>query len=122
MTTIDYGIFDCDTHCYETRDAFTRYLPEEFKDRAITTVRGADGVEVILAGHRAAPSCENAYSLFQEKILSSIGNAYPGLFRTSTASVGPIAAAMVTAPVRKENMTAATVFAVVAVGGRYVHR
>ncbi|MGV0605834.1 amidohydrolase [Mycolicibacterium flavescens] len=54
MTTIDYGIFDCDTHCYETRDAFTRYLPAEFKDRAITTVRGADGVEVILAGHRVA--------------------------------------------------------------------
>lgn len=55
MTTkLDYGIFDCDTHCYETRDAFTRYLPEEFRDRAITTVRGADGVEVILAGHRVA--------------------------------------------------------------------
>lgn len=33
MTTkLDYGIFDCDTHCYETRDAFTRYLPEEFRD------------------------------------------------------------------------------------------
>ena len=54
MTTLDYGIIDCDTHCYETRDAFTRYLPDEFKDRAITTVRGADGVEVILAGHRVA--------------------------------------------------------------------
>ena len=26
---LDYGIFDCDTHCYETRDAFTRYLPKE---------------------------------------------------------------------------------------------
>lgn len=54
MTTLDYGIIDCDTHCYETRDAFTRYLPEEFKDRAITTVRGADGVEAILAGRRVA--------------------------------------------------------------------
>jgi predicted TIM-barrel fold metal-dependent hydrolase len=53
-TKLDYGIFDCDTHCYETRDAFTRYLPEEFLDRAITTVRGADGVEVILAGRRVA--------------------------------------------------------------------
>ncbi|BBX03745.1 amidohydrolase [Mycolicibacterium moriokaense] len=55
MTTkLDYGIIDCDTHCYETRDAFTRYLPKEFQDRAITTVRGADGVEVILAGRRVA--------------------------------------------------------------------
>ena len=54
MTTLNYGIIDCDTHCYETRDAFTRYLPEEFKDRAITTVRGADGVEAILAGRRVA--------------------------------------------------------------------
>lgn len=55
MTTrLDYGIFDCDTHCYETRDAFTRHLPKEFHDRAITTVRGADGVEVILAGRRVA--------------------------------------------------------------------
>ena len=51
---LDYGIFDCDTHCYETRDAFTRYLPKEFHDRAIAPVRGADGKEVILAGHRVA--------------------------------------------------------------------
>ena len=51
---LDYGIFDCDTHCYETRDAFTRYLPKEFHDRAIAPVRGADGKEVILAGHRIA--------------------------------------------------------------------
>ena len=43
MTTkLDYGIFDCDTHCYETRDAFTRYLPKEFQDRAIAPVRAAD--------------------------------------------------------------------------------
>lgn len=51
---LDYGIFDCDTHCYETRDAFTRYLPKAFHDRAITPVRSADGKEVILAGHRIA--------------------------------------------------------------------
>ena len=34
------------------RDAFTRYLPEEFQDRAITPVRNARGEEVILAGAR----------------------------------------------------------------------
>ena len=45
MTTkLDYGIFDCDTHCYETRDAFTRYLPKAFHDRAIAPVRAAGSV------------------------------------------------------------------------------
>ena len=39
--TLDDGIFDCDTHCYETRDAFTRYLPEAFKNQAIRPVRTA---------------------------------------------------------------------------------
>ena len=28
MTGLEYGLFDCDTHCYETRDSFIRYLPE----------------------------------------------------------------------------------------------
>ena len=54
MGTLDYGIFDCDTHCYETRDAFTRYLPKELHDRAVTPVRNANGEEVILAGARVA--------------------------------------------------------------------
>jgi len=51
---LDYGIFDCDTHCYETRDAFTRYLPKEYLDRAITPVRNAAGEEILLAGRRVA--------------------------------------------------------------------
>ena len=46
------NLFDCDTHCYEPRDAFTRYLPSEFADRAILPVRNANGDEVILAGSR----------------------------------------------------------------------
>jgi predicted TIM-barrel fold metal-dependent hydrolase len=54
MSHFDYGIFDCDTHCYETRDAFTRYLPKSYLDRAITPVHTADGREVILAGRRIA--------------------------------------------------------------------
>src|ERR1700736_2273500 len=54
MSHLDYGIFDCDTHCYETRDAFTRYLPEAYKDRTIAPVRTIDGREVILAGQRIA--------------------------------------------------------------------
>ena len=29
------GAFDCDTHCYEPRDAVTRYLPKKYPDRAI---------------------------------------------------------------------------------------
>jgi predicted TIM-barrel fold metal-dependent hydrolase len=54
MSTLDYGIFDCDTHCYETRDAFTRYLPNEYKDRTIAPIRTADGREFVLAGSRIA--------------------------------------------------------------------
>jgi predicted TIM-barrel fold metal-dependent hydrolase len=54
MSDLDYGLFDCDTHCYEPRDAFTRYLPKEFRDRAVTPVRMSDGSEAILAGRRIA--------------------------------------------------------------------
>jgi predicted TIM-barrel fold metal-dependent hydrolase len=54
VSHLDYGIFDCDTHCYEPRDAFTRYLPEAYLDRAITPVRNARGQEAILAGGRIA--------------------------------------------------------------------
>lgn len=46
--------FDCDTHCYEPRDSFTRYLPEDMRDRALTPVRNANDEEVILAGSRVA--------------------------------------------------------------------
>ena len=55
MTHLDYGIFDCDTHCYEPRDAFTRYLPERVpRSGRITPVRLANGTEAILAGRRIA--------------------------------------------------------------------
>jgi predicted TIM-barrel fold metal-dependent hydrolase len=54
MSELDYGIFDCDTHCYEPRDAFTRYLPEKFQDRAMAPVRLTNGNEAILAGRRIA--------------------------------------------------------------------
>jgi predicted TIM-barrel fold metal-dependent hydrolase len=48
------GIFDCDTHCYEPRDSFTRFLPKEMLDRALAPVRIASGEDVILAGTRIA--------------------------------------------------------------------
>jgi predicted TIM-barrel fold metal-dependent hydrolase len=48
------GLFDCDQHCYEPRDAFTRYLPERFLDRAVTAVKNAKGEEVVLAGAKVA--------------------------------------------------------------------
>jgi predicted TIM-barrel fold metal-dependent hydrolase len=54
MSHLDYGIFDCDTHCYETRDAFTRFLPEAYQDRAISPIKNAAGHEVLLAGSRIA--------------------------------------------------------------------
>ena len=48
------GIFDCDTHCYETRDAFTKYMPKELLERSIFPVRLPDGTETILADRRVA--------------------------------------------------------------------
>jgi len=51
-------IFDCDQHMYETRDTFTRHLPEEFLGRAITTTRLANGREVVLAGDRVVVALE----------------------------------------------------------------
>ena len=49
-----FGLIDCDTHCYETRDAFTRYLPTAFMDRTVFPIRLANGQETVLAGDRVA--------------------------------------------------------------------
>src|SRR5580693_6814536 len=54
MTGLEHGLFDCDTHCYETRDSFTRYLPEKWRPYAIAPVRLHDGTERILAADRIA--------------------------------------------------------------------
>jgi len=54
MTGLGYGIFDCDTDCYETRDSFTRYLQKEWLPYAIAPVRTQDGTERILASDRIA--------------------------------------------------------------------
>jgi predicted TIM-barrel fold metal-dependent hydrolase len=54
MEHLEYGIVDCDTHCYEPRDACTRYLPKKFMDRALAPVIDASGQEIILAGRRIA--------------------------------------------------------------------
>src|SRR3954447_25204178 len=48
------GIFDCDTHCYEQRDAFTKYMPKDLLDRSIFPVRLPDGSETVLADRRVA--------------------------------------------------------------------
>jgi predicted TIM-barrel fold metal-dependent hydrolase len=54
MSHLEYGIFDCDQHCWEPRDSFTRYLPKEYLDRTIAPVRLPNGQEAILAGNRIA--------------------------------------------------------------------
>ena len=48
------GLFDCDTHCYEPRDAFTRYLPNEFARPGHPPGAYGKGDEAILAGNRVA--------------------------------------------------------------------
>ena len=47
-------LFDCDNHCYEPRDAFTRHMPKSRMGQAIAPVRLPDGREVILCGDRVA--------------------------------------------------------------------
>lgn len=54
MSRLAYEFTDCDTHCYEPRDAFTRYLPKKYLDRAVMPLRNGNGQEVILAGRRVA--------------------------------------------------------------------
>ena len=52
--TESLGLIDCDTHCYETRDSGTKFLPDEFTSEAIQTITLVDGNEVIVAGDRVA--------------------------------------------------------------------
>ena len=54
MSAIADGVFDCDTHIYEERDAITRYLPEEYRDRAIRPVKNENDQDVVFAGDRLA--------------------------------------------------------------------
>ena len=54
MAALEFGLFDCDTHCYETRDAFTRHLPAEWLEHAIAPVRMPDGTERVMADNRVA--------------------------------------------------------------------
>jgi predicted TIM-barrel fold metal-dependent hydrolase len=54
MSRIAEGVFDCDTHIYEERDAATRYLPAEYHDRSIRPIKNENGEDVVLAGDRVA--------------------------------------------------------------------
>jgi predicted TIM-barrel fold metal-dependent hydrolase len=54
MSMIVDGVFDCDTHIYEERDAVTRYLPKEYRDRAIRPIKNAKGHDIVMAGDRLA--------------------------------------------------------------------
>ncbi|WP_161600469.1 amidohydrolase family protein [Mycolicibacterium hodleri] len=49
---LDYQIVDCDTHYYEPRDAFTRFIEPEFRDRAVQVTSRADGGEDIRVGDK----------------------------------------------------------------------
>ena len=42
-TTLDYPVFDADNHMYEQADAFTRYLPDEYKNAVkVVQINGRD--------------------------------------------------------------------------------
>jgi predicted TIM-barrel fold metal-dependent hydrolase len=63
------GVFDCDTHIYEPKDAATRYLPEAFADRAIRVEKNEKGEDEVVAGGRMAP------------FLSDFGNGFEIAYR-----------------------------------------
>jgi predicted TIM-barrel fold metal-dependent hydrolase len=54
----EHRIFDLDQHMYETRDTFTRHLPEHYRGQAVTPVTLADGREVMLAGDKIMVALE----------------------------------------------------------------
>lgn len=43
MTTLDYQLFDADTHYYEPDDCFTRHIEAAFRERTVWIDRGPDG-------------------------------------------------------------------------------
>ena len=52
VNTIDYELFDADTHYYEPRDAFTRYIEPAFRDQAVHVRSEVGGGEQIFVGDR----------------------------------------------------------------------
>ena len=54
MSGLPFGVFDCDMHCYEPRDAITRYMPKEMLEQAVRPLRLPEGEETILAADRIA--------------------------------------------------------------------
>jgi len=66
MSMIADGAFDCDTHIYEPRDAATRYLPEEYRDRSIRPIKNASDEDVVLAGSRIATFTSEAGMGFEQ--------------------------------------------------------
>jgi predicted TIM-barrel fold metal-dependent hydrolase len=54
MSTTERWVVDCDTHCYEPRDAATRYLPKEFAERSIRVIKDEKDEDVVEAGGRVA--------------------------------------------------------------------
>lgn len=53
-------IFDGDTHLYEQPDAFSRYLPEDYRDRGVRIETGPDGRVALFAGDRRMTISDSA--------------------------------------------------------------
>ncbi len=52
MTLEDFWFADADSHLYESRDAFTRYMPAEARHLAIRVERTDDGGDRVMVGDR----------------------------------------------------------------------
>jgi predicted TIM-barrel fold metal-dependent hydrolase len=51
-TAVGYRLFDADSHYYETRDCFTRYLEPRYREAAIRPLLDPSGEELVVGGAR----------------------------------------------------------------------
>ena len=52
MPQLGYRLFDADNHYYETRDCFTRHMPQRLLGRAIRVAPDGEGRDRIWVGER----------------------------------------------------------------------
>ena len=62
MATLDYALFDADTHYYEPDDCFTRHIEARFKERTVWIDRGRTAAPVPGACTSAASAASSSAS------------------------------------------------------------
>ncbi len=69
MSELGYRLFDSDNHYYETRDCFTRHLPNRYRDIGIRVEQDEDGHDARLLDRLVREAPEDAYEeSFMQKL------------------------------------------------------